>query len=350
MGLPLAVLPIFFEIKPLQKKQLSAREMMLVLGFLFLLILGIVNLYTVYQVGREQREEPSGGNPAEDSQEPGGPDGGEGQDGGSDGGGGEDAELSPEELLVREHWEEIRQGKEAYTKEDTEVFESESGSVTFWLYENAGYVYQDLMKSGGFDRMEGAAVPSAKIVILDYLSDQVVYALSSGQNADARYSPGNQNVFYAVIFHDDYDVYVTHPLQVVDGDRYCDVGICLEKKGSRYTSLCQLRLHARDDSGPDGRYYSIVPSDYAGMFSFNKVYDRQTVGYYHRGSPSESGILTWRQGTYFSLNTGYTMDIYLWRGSGSDSEESSHETFDGSVTSSNQVDLYFTFGQEGGGA
>ena len=91
--------------------------------------------------------------------------------------------------------------------------------------------------------------------------------------------------------------------------------------------------------------YFTVPTQYKVVFSMEKN-GTQFVSFH--GRTTESGILTWSQGTYFSLNTDYIMDIYLKEAFEDDSIESMHQTFDGFITNSNQIDFYFDFNQEGG--
>lgn len=75
MAFPLAILPIFAEVKPIEKKQLSSREMKLAIALLGLYILGFVNLYAIWNIGNKNPGEPDGGDPIVDSQGPAGQDG-----------------------------------------------------------------------------------------------------------------------------------------------------------------------------------------------------------------------------------------------------------------------------------
>lgn len=260
----------------------------------------------------------------------------------------ENKDLSPEELLIKQNWDVIQQLKAEYSEADTKVIESESGSVELYIYETGGYVYQDLTKRERIDTLLGTYVPFADVIIMDYASDTVICPLTSGENEAVRYSPGNQKKFYCVVFCDDYDIRVTYPYQVVGGEGHGWDYIFLEKSGGQYTSLSQLRLYARSLDSGEG--YSIVPSDYNVNFTLRNIANDQSGGTSYNSFVTEAGILGWGRGSYFSLNTDYVVDLYIECVSGEDRIKSNHRTFDGLVTNSNQVDLYFDFDQEDNGA
>lgn len=341
MAFPLAILPIFAEVKPIEKKQLSSREMKLAIALLGLYILGFVNLYAIWNIGNKNPGEPDGGDPIVDSQ---GPAGQDGEDAPQQDNDDENADLSPEELLVKQNWDEIQQLKAEYSQGDTEVLGSDSGSVEFNLYEKAGYVFENLMETGDRDILLGEEISFAKLVIMDYSSDTVICTLNSGEIGFVRYSPGNQKKFYIVVLHDDYNIHVTPPFQVVSEGQRRWTNIFLEKKDSQYTSLFQLRLYMESPNLLER--YSIVPPGYDIIFYTKNIYDNQNGGTPYQSSTSESGILYWDNKSYFCLNTDYIMDISLQFLSGTFQVESTHRTFDGSVTNSNQIDLYFNFNQE----
>lgn len=349
IGLPITILLVFFEVKPVQKKQISAIEMAVLLGLTVLLGIGIVNLNAVNSMNQRNRDEQGGKDQTEDSQEP---DGQGGQDGSEQEAGGtghsifQEEDLSPEELLVEQNWDEIQRQKAAYSEADTEKLGSEGGDVNLYVCEKAGCIFQDQMKTGDCRALAGAAVSSAKVLIMDYSTDTMICTLSSEKYGSVRYSPGNQKKFYAIVFHDNYDICVTCPFQVVNEDRNNWADIFLEKKDCQYTPLFQLRLYMPDlDSGGG---YSPVPAGYDGRFQPKNIYENR-FGSTYPGSTSESGILHWDNRSYFSLSTDYVVEVWLLRESGTDWIESKHETFDGSVTSSNQIDLLFEFDQEDSG-
>lgn len=336
VGLPIAILPIFIEVKPDQKKHVSVKEMIHILMWLALMVLGIVNLYVVFNAGNGNNDGRGDNIRMEGNQES---DEQDGEDAAKQDEGGENADLSQEEVLIKQNSDLVQQLKAEYSDMDTKVIESESGSVWFNIYERAGYIFEDLKKTGEGYELCGEQISSAKVVILDYASDEIIFTLTSSEGSAVRYSPGNQNTFYCVVFHDDYNVYVTRPFQVVNGSNYGTISISLEKKDSQYTPLFQLRLQMRD-SGTDGKYIN-VPSDYDACFSCKKKVKDDKIGMSYIGGTSESGILSWGDETYFSLNTDYVIDVYLRRVS--DNIESTNQVFDGSITNSNQIDLYFEF-------
>lgn len=154
--------------------------------------------------------------------------------------------------------------KAEYSEGDTEVLGSDSGSVEFNLYEKAGYVFENLMETGDRDILLGEEISFAKLVIMDYSSDTVICTLNSGEIGFVRYSPGNQKKFYIVVLHDDYNIHVTPPFQVVSEGQRRWTKIFLEKKDSQYTSLFQLRLYM--ESPNLFERYSIVPPGYDIIF------------------------------------------------------------------------------------
>ncbi len=350
LGLPITIFLIFFEVKPSQKKKLSVREMTFILMWLMLLVLGLVNLHFVVDINSNNSSEQDNNIQSESSQESSEQDNNiqsessqESSEQDSDGAVKDDekAHLSLEELLIRQNLDLIQQLKDEYSEADTRVIKSESGSVVFYINERAGRVYHDLMNTEEYDILVGRRILSAKMVIMDYSSDEIICTLTSSDNI--RYSPGNQNKFYCVVFHDDYDIYVTCPIQVVSGEESGKFFMNLEKKDCQYTPLFQLRLYMT--SPDEDKSYCIASSYKDAIFTCRSLRDSKTGSTYY-GITTESGILSWGTQTYFSLSTDYIMDIYL-------SPESNHEiksthcTFDGSVTNSNQIDLYFDFNDIG---
>lgn len=344
MALPLAIFSIFFGVKPEQRPLLSRRAMAAALFFLALFALGCVNLYMVCNIGNEDRGQPVRENQTEDPQEPDGQDGGDGSEQGAGGTGHTiiipEEDLSPEELLVKQNWDEIQQLKAQYSEADTETFSNESDILRISICETAGYVFQDLMKTEKCDTLRGMNIPNVTVVIMDYSTDQILCTLTSDEESGIFYSPGNEKEFYAAAFHDDYDIYVTHPFKVTHGNGRAWTSICLEKKENRYTPLSRLQLHMLNAD----RLYTIVPPQYGVTFFMTKNGRSSSYCY---GSITESGVLIYKEGTYFSLNTDYTMELYLEQPSEPDPIESMHETFNGSDANSNQTHLYFQFNQDG---
>lgn len=82
-ALPLAILPIFFTVKPAQKKQAASREALFALTAPVLLLLGLANLYAAWKLSNERPREPDGGDAIVDSQGPGSQDGPEQEAGGN---------------------------------------------------------------------------------------------------------------------------------------------------------------------------------------------------------------------------------------------------------------------------
>ena len=241
----------------------------------------------------------------------------------------------------------IQQLKAEYSEEDTENINGDS--INLHIYEKAGYMFENLMKTGNCCILSGSPIISAKVIILDYINDEIIYVLNSENNNFIQYSHGNQDKFYCVIFRDDYDIYVTPPIQIVGGEYYegipeyqTGIDICLNKKGSKYTSLFRIRLNMRNLNIDES--YSVVSNDYFIKLCFKNINSNKQSYFLQKRMP-ESGIISWEDCTYFSLNTDYIIDISLSHQSDKDSQLA-HQTFDGSVANSNVIDLYFDLEDE----
>lgn len=332
IGLAVTILSIFLEIKPAQKIHISAVEMFFVIVCLALLILGSVNLY--YVLGSRNDEQEKQNSSIQEWDDPGEDDVQTVED--------LDEDLSSEELFVRQNLDLIQQLKSEYSETDMRVVESESNSVQFFIQERAGYVFQNLMKTGEYDILGGDDVSAAKMIVLDYNSDEIICTLTSDENGLVRYSPGNQNTFYCIVSHEDYDIYVTPPLQVISGEYLGSFSIYLEEKGSEYMPLCQFRLFVKDSD--KNVKPSAATSKYDVLIHFEKIFanDSSRSGGF-RKALDDTGILSCR-GTYFSISTKYVMDISLLYVDYN--LQSTHQRIDSPVTNSNQVDLYFEFDTE----
>lgn len=246
--------------------------------------------------------------------------------------------LSEDELFIKNNYNLIQQLKEEYSDKDTEIIKNYSVELCF--FEKAGLLYYDLEKNGNVIILGGEYVSHAKVIILDYFSDEIIYTYDSTQNTIQHYQD-SQNKFYCIIINDDYDIYVTHPIQIIGGDDYNRVNIFLNKKNSTYTSLCQIYLNMQnfeiDNSSSD------MPNDYFITFGCRNKYSRNYNKSYGI-QISESGVLSYNNYSYFSINTNYILDIYLYN-SLDDKREFplAHQIFDGLVTNSNLVDVTFEF-------
>ena len=251
----------------------------------------------------------------------------------------EEANLSEVESLIKQNWDLIQQLKEQYSDEDTKIIEN--NSVKFWVYEKAGYIYSDLKKTGKYEILEGEIVSPYKVVILDYSSDDIIYEFSPEDSNFIKYSPGNQDKFYCIIFHENYDVYVTPPIQVVGGETDLSNDIFLSKKDDKYTPLFQLCANKKDSSD---EYYVNCSTDYRVLFYCQKINSNKSKTYNH-AKVLDSGILSCYGYEYFSLNTNYVMELSLYHESNPDLELS-NTTFNGFIKNSNLVDINFSIDSE----
>ena len=188
----------------------------------------------------------------------------------------------------------------------------------------------------------GDRVPYTKVIILDYYSDEVIYTFSPENSHKISYSPGEKNIFYCVVFHNNYDIYVSEPIQVVGGECQNIINISLEEKHNEYTPLFQVRLYAQDNKSDTS--YSVVSDGYGVQYHCeNKYTNNPTVT--SQIWTSNSGMLSIGQYSYFCLNTNYMIDTSLFAPS-DDISRFNHQTFDGSITDSNIVELYFSIDSE----
>lgn len=346
IGIVISVFLAFFQVEPSEGIHLTGKEMAFMLVSLSLLVIGIMLWLAVSNASSENPGGPDGGDPIVDSQGPGSQERQDGETAPQQDNDDEDKDLSPEELLVKQNWDEIQRLKAQYSEADTKVFQNEYESMEFHISEKAVLVFQDPANAEVCDILSGKGVSNVKLVILDYSTDQILFTLYSGDESYCRYSPGNEKIFYAVLFHDDYHIYVTRPFKVIRGNiPPYGTSIYLEKKEAQYTPMFQLRLHVKDLHTDEE--YPVVPSQYNAAISVVK--NDGTEYDWRCGRTTESGILTWMEGTYFSLNTDYKLDLYLQQTSEAGSIESTHQTFNGSITNSNQIDLSFEFNQEDSG-
>lgn len=248
--------------------------------------------------------------------------------------------LSEEELLIKQNWDFIQQSKEKYLEEDTIIIKNKYINLCF--YEIGGYLYSNLKRNGNYDILKGNGVVPTKLYIIDYFSNKIVYIFSPKQLNSIWYSHGSQEKFYCVAFHDDYDIYISPPIQVGGEDSYEVLNIFFNKKDYEFTPLFQMNAllyDAKSDVPP-----LICSSDYKVLVYIrdkhsngtHEIFDTQLI---------DLGILTYNNYSYFSLNKNYIMDLFLYHQSNKDLKIS-NRTFDGSVTNSNLVKIIFTINDE----
>lgn len=331
LGLLITILSLFFDVKP-AKRNISKRDMGFIILWLALTILGIVNLYYIRSGNNindsQQSNDTQNANIPETSIST--------EEGGSEPESSTDnaeTNLSEDELLIKQNFDLIQQLKAEYTDKDAQVIENDS--VEFSFYEIAGYMYQDLLKSGKANILAGKTVSPDRVIIFDYSNDDIIYSYSPENNNIIHY-PDSQKKFYCVVFHDDYDVYVSPPIQTIGGESYNDISVYLDKKDSEYTSLFQTRLYMRSSNSDES--YSIVSDNYIVQYSCRDLYsDNGSTTYQIR--MSNSGIISSGRFSYFSLNTNYVMNVFLCNID--DESRLAQKTVDSSTANSNLVEVYF---------
>ena len=138
--------------------------------------------------------------------------------------------------------------------------------------------------------------------------------------------------------HDDYDLYVTPPIQAVGGESSDNVKIYLDKKGIKYTPLSQIHLYMRNPRS-DEPYVPISSDHFIGLSCVN-INDGNLSSFYQIETLPDSEVLLFGGYSYFSLNTDYELDISLYHQS-DESSELAHETFNGSIPDSNIAEIVF---------
>lgn len=242
---------------------------------------------------------------------------------------------SKEELLIKQNWDLIQQLKGEYLDEDIKIIEN--NRVIFWFYETAGYIYSDIKKHEEVEMLEGDKVSPSKVIILDYLSDGIIYTFNPQGKTSIEFFPNNQDTFYCIFFHEDYKLYVTQPIKLIGGDDFGGIDILLSRDGDEYTPLFQLRIYINDFQ-QDG-YYSICPPDYFVEIQCKNIHSNEGNNFCCT-EISNSGIISYNSCKYFSMNTDYIMDLYLYRKS-DPYNTLSNATFYGVPSDSNVSKIFF---------
>lgn len=251
-----------------------------------------------------------------------------------------DSEIIKEtkDPLIQHNWDLIQQLKSEYLDEDINIIKS--NSVFFKFYENAGYVYSDSIGTEQRCMLQGSGIVPSKMIILDYASDEVIYIFTPERSNYVRYSPENQESFYCVVFCENYDIYVTQPFHVVgSGDYYTLVDIFLNNKYDEYTPIFKIRTYKQELELDKGFYY--CSSDYIVEFNCKNTYHNEEEKRYF-AKVMDSGILSFNNGMYFSLNTKYTMNFSLYHKS-NPNIQLANNVFDGFITNTNIVEIHFLF-------
>lgn len=331
IGLVITILSLFFDVKPF-KRAICKKDMVLIIIWLSLAILGIVNLYYMRKENDDAIENQSEIDIHESSSSI--------EEGDSESESSTET-LSEDELLIEQNFDLIQQLKAEYSDEDTKILESDTVFLSF--SERAGYVFRDLKENAMSCNLSGIKVTPSKVIILDYFNDEIIYSFTPKQEGDIEYLPGDQNKFYCVVFHDEYEIYVTPPVSVVGGEKKYGFHSWLNTKDEEYTPLFQIRTYIRDSKLDNS--YSIISNDYIIKVQYNSK-DSGNKSYAHEMEISEYGILSYSGFTYFSLNTNYEMYISLYRKTDDDPELIEQQIFDGTISNSNLINLYFDLEDE----
>lgn len=323
IGLFITIVSLYYEIIPSKKKKITKQNMTLIIIWLALFFLGFTNLYYIRNENQGSISSGSTDNHGEDD---------------SNTMTDKEDPFLQEKLFIEENYDYIQQIKSSYSEADTKIIEDDT--VDFRIVEKAGYIYQDLMKTGKPEILAGSFVNSAQIIILDYLSDDIIYTYTS-QNGIIHHLPGNQNKFYCVVMHEDYDICVTQPIQVIEKEHekyYNGIDIYLDKKNSNYTPLSRICLYMRDLKSND-ESPSVITDDYIIRFTCINTNSKSNSSSFQINTLN-SGILSYSEKSFFCLNTNYIMQISLYHKS-DDNHVLAQQTFDGSIIDSNLTEIIF---------
>ena len=338
LGVLVSIVFIFFKVK--EPIEITKKDTIYIIIWLILMTLGGVNLYFVYNNDNNVKsgEENNNIQESDDQDQPSSTE--EVYTIAND-----DTLSEKELLLIKQNYELIQQLKAEYTDEDTITIQVES--VYFYLVERACYVFRNLKKDGTYYELDGADVLSSKVIFLDYYSDEIIYDFDLKQQGTIHYTfTENIDKFYCVVFLDDYEIYVSRPISVILGDEEYSSSIefFLNKEDDKYTSLFQIRIHMLDIKSN----YSDIPisDDYIVKMEYKDIASGNCSRKYYT-EISESGILEYNNCSYFSLNENYVMNFYLYHKIDDDNSELvAQEKFNGDITNSNLVDIYFTLEDE----
>lgn len=332
LGLVISIISLFFDLKT-SKRKIHKKDTIFIIIWCGLAILGFVNLYYKHNENDIVSEEPNNSIQTTNVQED---------------NSGQEVEIdekinnfSEEKLLVQQNFDLIQQLKSEYTNKDTLIIEHDT--VNIFFSERAGYIFQNLRKTEKTYELDGIVATPLKAIILDYYSDEIIYSYNLDQEGNIEYSPGDKNKFYCVFLHTDYEISVTPPISAVGGEYGYAIPYYINTRDDEYTSLFQIRIYIQGLNSDNTN--SNIFDDYIIKIQCNDMVSGNN-GEMYEMEISELGILSYQGNTYFSLNTDYEMSIFLYRKIDNSSELVAQETFEGSVTNTNQKDIIFILDNE----
>lgn len=327
LGLVITIISLFFDLKN-SKRKIHKKDMLFMIIWFGLAILGFVNLYYKHNensiVSEGLNNSIQTTNVQENNSE---------QEAETDE---KTNNFSEEKLLIQQNFDLIQQLKSEYTNKDTLIIEDDT--VNIFFSERAGYLFHNLKKTEKTYELDGIVATPLKAIILDYYSDEIIYSYNLDQEGNIEYSPGDKNKFYCVFLHTDYEISVTPPISAVGGEYGYGIPCYINTRDDKYTSLFQIRIYIQGLNSDN--INSNIFDDYIIKIQCNDMVSGNN-GEMYEMEISEFGILSYNENTYFSLNTDYEMSIFLYRKNDNNSELVAQKTFDGSVTNSNQIDIFF---------
>lgn len=245
-----------------------------------------------------------------------------------------------EKLFIEQNFDLIQELKAEYSDENINEIKSNTANIMF--NERACNMFPSLKNTEMNYKHEGIGIIPTKVIILDFITDEIIYVYNP-QEYVITHSPGDKNVFYCVVFHDNYELYVTPPMRVVGGENNYLNQYYLSAKNDEYTPLFQICLYIQDLKLDD----SINFDDYNVLVECSDFASGRVCSKW-RADISESGILSLNEYSYFSLNTNYEIIISLYRKTDDDGDGEliGKSTCNGSNENSNLVNIFFIIEDE----
>lgn len=249
--------------------------------------------------------------------------------------------ISEDELLINRNLDYINKSKMKYSNSDTIIIKNDK--IWFFTYEKAGFIYSNLLETEDYYELIGKCVFPEKIIILDYLSDRIIYSFTLDESVAVSFYPENQNKFYCVLFHEDYDICVTPPIQVIGGEDDYFLWVGLEKKSSKYTPMVQIHLNIFDINNHDNKLNTELQftnySEYHVLLEMRNKHSEELIPALKLRLP-DSGIISLENYSYFRLNTDYAVEVSLYQNP-EDYFELARQTVDCIGVYSNVQEIFF---------
>lgn len=256
---------------------------------------------------------------------------------------GTDAGVNIDENPIAQNLDAILQKKTEYTGSDIQLVGSDR--VLINIREKAGYICYDLQDLDKHYSLDGGLLDSSTVYFLDYETNNVICTLSSSENGTVEYYPVNTIRFFCVVITSGYELFVSSPMQALEGEESKTIDFFLEKSDCTYSTLFQVRIQACDSSQTTQDFCilsnAIVSFQCVGRYSDHSFFHSA----HYTGETTSSGTISFGPKCYFSISTRYVLDVSLKGVDISSGEKVSllYETIDGSINNTNLIDIFFEY-------